>query len=414
MPVTAAPSRSLARRILPEQGPVRILASATFLNTIGAGLWITGSVLFFTRSVGLPAGQVGVGMSVAGFVSLLAGMPLGHLADRFGATRTVVTFLVIWAGATAAYSLVHSFWAFLVVICVDSTAAAGSTAARGALIAGLFPGSERVRVRAYLRAVTNLGISIGAVAAGFVLHADSRTAYLVLVFGNAATFLFSASCYLVLPAVPATHTKGSSASPWQAARDLPYVTVTILNGLLSVQYEVLAVALPLWIVHFTSSPRWTFAPLLMINTLMIILFQVRASRNTDDLEVVSRAVRRCGLAFALSSLIFLSAHWLSAAAGVVILAVAVVVHTVGELWQAGAAFGLSFELAPAHAQGQYQGLFGMGMGLAQTLGPAMLTLLTITWGPPGWLVVAAFFLVASRVLPLAIDWAERTRETTPV
>jgi MFS family permease len=386
-----------------------VLAGATFLNTIGTGLWLTGSVLFFTRSVGLSAAQVGVGLSIAGFLSLLAGMPVGHLADRFGARPTVVCLLAISAIDTAAYALVHSWWAFVIVVCVDSAAGAGSSAARGALIAGLFPGAERVRVRAYLRAVTNVGISLGAVGAGLVLHIDTRTAYLFLVFGNAATFVAAAGCYLLLPALPPTHAKGTGGSPWQAVRDLPYVAVTILNGLLNVQYDVLVVAVPLWIVHYTRAPRWTFAPLLIVNTVMVVLLQVRASRGTEELSVARRAVRRCGLAFVLACLLLFSAHWLPAAFAVLVLAVAIVVHTIGELWQASAAFALSFELAPAHAQGQYQGLFGMGMGLAQTVGPAMLTLLTITWGPPGWFVVAAFFLIASRALPAAISWAERTR-----
>ena len=348
-------------------------------------------------------------MSLAGLLSLVAGMPLGHLADRFGARRVVVVLLAIWAADTAAYALVHSVWAFLVVICIDSVAGTGSTAARGALIAGLFPGVERVRVRAYLRAVTNLDISLGAVAAGFALHIDSRTAYLTLVFGDVATFVLSAGCYLLLPRPARARVASTKGSPWQATRDLPYVSVTLLNGLLSVQYEVLNVALPLWLVHYTSAPRWTFAPLLLVNTVMIIFLQVRASRGSEHVSTARRAVRRSGLAFAVAALIFLTAHWVGAAAAVLILAAAVVVHTVGELWQAGAAFGLSFELAPAHAQGQYQGLFGMGMGIAQTVGPAMLTLLTITWGPPGWLVVAGFFLFVSRALPPAISWAERTR-----
>jgi MFS family permease len=410
MAVAAGSLGTLATRLLPERGPTRVLTSATFVNTLGLGLWLTGSVLFFTRSVGLSAAHVGVGISLAGLVSLVAGMPLGHVADRLGAKRTLIVVLLVLTADTAAYALVHSFWAFLVVICVDTAASAGSSAARGALIAGLFPGPERVRVRAYLRAVTNLGISLGAVAAGFALQADSRTAYLMLAFGNAATFLLSAACYLLLPATAPTHTRGLAGSPWQAARDLPYVTVTILNGLLSIQYEVLAVVLPLWIVHYTRVPRWMFAPLLIVNTVMIVLFQVRASRGTDDLAVVRRSVRRCGLAFTLAAFVFLGAHWLPAILAALALAAAVVIHTVGELWQAGAAFGLSFDLAPAHAQGQYQGLFGMGMGLAQTIGPALLTVLTITWGPPGWLVVAGFFFVASRALPPVISWAERTRD----
>ncbi|WP_072478424.1 hypothetical protein [Amycolatopsis australiensis] len=76
----------------------------------------------------------------------------------------------------------------------------------------------------------------------------------------------------------------------------------------------------------------------------------------------------------------------------VLLPAAVVVHTIGELWQAAGGFELSFTL---HAVRQYQGLFGRGLGLGVTLGPAVLIALCITWalraGPgassprPAWL-----------------------------
>jgi hypothetical protein len=38
--------------------------------------------------------------------------------------------------------------------------------------------------------------------------------------------------------------------------------------------------------------------------------------------------------------------------------VAVCVHGLGEVWESSAGFALGFALAPDHAQGQYQGLFG--------------------------------------------------------
>ena len=83
------------------------------------------------------------------------------------------------------------------------------------------------------------------------------------------------------------------------------------------------------------------------------------------------------------------------------------VHPIGELWQAAGGFELSFTLAPPHAVGQYQGLFGMGLGLGVTLGPAVLIALCITWGTPGWWVVGGLFAVTGLAVPAVVRWAER-------
>ena len=58
------------------------MAVATFVNTIGNGMYMTVMVMYFTRSVGLPASQVGLGLTIAGLFGLAAGVPVGHLADR--------------------------------------------------------------------------------------------------------------------------------------------------------------------------------------------------------------------------------------------------------------------------------------------------------------------------------------------
>ena len=40
-----------------------------------------------------------------------------------------------------------------------------------------------------------------------------------------------------------------------------------------------------------------------------------------------------------------------------------------------------FALASDYATGQHLGVFGLGLGLAETLGPGVLIALCITWGP---------------------------------
>jgi dipeptide/tripeptide permease len=94
-------------------------------------------------------------------------------------------------------------------------------------------------------------------------------------------------------------------------------------------------------------------------------------------------------------------------AAAVLLIVAVVVHTVGELWHAAAGFEVSFALAPERATGQYLGVFGLGAGLADAFGPALLIWLCIEWGRPGWYVVGAMFAVTGAAFPPVVRWAER-------
>ncbi|WP_406194715.1 hypothetical protein OH807_05785 [Kitasatospora sp. NBC_01560] len=57
------------------------------------------------------------------------------------------------------------------------------------------------------------------------------------------------------------------------------------------------------------------------------------------------------------------------------------IHTIGELCHCAAGFEVSFSLAPQHATGQYLGVLGLGTGLAEAFGPALLISLCITWGP---------------------------------
>jgi hypothetical protein len=93
-------------------------------------------------------------------------------------------------------------------------------------------------------------------------------------------------------------------------------------------------------------------------------------------------------------------------AAATLLITAVVIHTVGELWHSAAGFEVSFALAPRHATGQYLGVFGLGAGLAEALGPGLLIWLCITWGRPGWYVVGAMFALTGLAAPPAVRWAQ--------
>ncbi|MEV0176959.1 MFS transporter [Streptomyces sp. NPDC050803] len=394
-----------------DSGAVRrTLKLLVLVNTVGNGMYMTAGVLYFTRVVGLSAAEVGAGLSVAGLVALLAGVPVGHLADRRGPRGVYAATLVTSGLGMASFLLVGGFWQFLAVACLCGLAQNAGAAARGPIVRA-YGGEQPQRFRARLRVVTNIGISVGAVLAGAVVQADTRTAYVLLIAGNALSFLASAALTAAIPAL-APADPGPAAPSWTAAlRDGPFVLVTVLDGLMSIQFRVVTVLFPLWAVTHTSAPGWIVGAGMLANTVLVVVCQVRAGRGVDSPPAASAAMRRAGLAFLLACGVFAAAEDRPGWAAALLLLTGMAVHTLGELWHSAAGFELPYALAPEHATGQYQGLWSMGMGLGGAFAPALLTTLCLSWGRPGWAVLGTLFLVTGLLSPAATRRAVRTKAT---
>lgn len=387
-------------RLLPEGRTQRTMTLATFVNTVGNGMYMTVMIMYFTRSVRLPAGQVGLGLTVAGLAGLVAAVPVGHLADRRGPREVYAVLSVLSAVVMVGFTAVHSFWPFLAVAIVENLAASSSRAARGAMIARA-GGDSPAAFRAYLRSVTNVGISLGGGVAALGLIFDTRAWYVGLILVNGLTYLVNAAITLLVPHVaPQPVPPGSSR--WLALHDRRFLAVISVMAVMTVQFEVLTFAAPLWISHAGNAPRWTVAALMVTNTVLVAALQVRMSRGVDTIAKGVRATVRSGWVFAAAAVLFgLSGEipgWAAAAA----LVLAAVVHTVGEIVQQAGVFELGFGLAAPHAQGQYQGLMSTFNGAALAFAPAALSLLCVDGGMIGWLVLGAVFAGAGCLMPMAV------------
>ncbi|MFB8176936.1 MFS transporter [Streptomyces sp. NPDC055966] len=405
MSVERGNSWLVARGILLEPGPRRTLATASFVNMLGSGVFMLSAAVFFTRSVGLSVAQVGLGMGVGAVVGLLSGVPVGRLADRRGPREVYLATLTVQAAAMAMLVLVHSFWLFTAVVCLTGLAGSASQAARGPIVRGL-SGERPARFRAYLRATANLAGSIGALLAALLIQADSRAGYLCLVLGNALSFVAAAvvvSWLPSLPPVPAPRTGGRRP----ALKDFRYLVVTALDGILSINGSVLVFALPLWIVGHTHAPRWFAGTSVLVNTVMVIFLQVRTGRGIDTGTAAAHAWRRAGCAFLAGTTLIGLASGRSAWSAVALILLGVGVITLGELLYAAGSFELRYSLAPAHAQGEYTGVFRFGSGLASVVAPSVLASLCLNGGTRGWMLMGAVFLSVGCVAPSAVRWAAR-------
>ncbi len=416
---TACPHRPRLR-IIPADRSLRLLTVITLINSLGTGLFLTTSTLFLTSSAGLTPTQLGLGLGVAGAFGIAAGPPMGWLADRWGTKQTLA---LLWAADGAAmlgYLFIHSFAAFLPLVCTVTFLDRGASGVRGALTVHALPPAERIHGRAYLRAVINVGMGLGAALAALALQTNTRGAYLSVIVADAVTFGIAAGLLMRLhPAgLPASRARPSVADPprRRALTDGPYLLLTALYGVLSLQFGILQVGIPLWVVRFTSAPRWIISASLVVNTIMVALLQVRASRGTNEPLIAARICGRSGALLAAGCIVYGLAHGLSPLPGAAILLAGTALVTLGEVLSAAGAWALSYELADPAAHGAYQGLFNSGFSAGMLLSAPVLTSSVIRFGLLGWVALAVTFGAAGALfIPLTRRMAASgARQTSDV
>lgn len=395
---------------IPPPGPLRALAWATLTNTVGVGLWVAGSALFLTRSVGLSTRSVGVGLTIAALVGLFTSVPFGQLADRRDPRTLRAVLQLLQAVVAASYLLVDSVTAFIVVAVLSALLATGNLAVRASLVAAVGGPAGRIHAFATLRAVANLGTGVGAALAGLTLIADTRAAYQLLVLGNAATFALSAILIMQLPpfpprSVPVAPKRGFGP----ALRDAPFIAVGATSAVLSLHSVVLTLIIPLWVVSHTTAPTVMVAAILVTNTLLTVLLAVRLSRSAQTATPAARTMRRAGLTLAVAMLLLAGTSTLPTGPTIALLLVATTVYTIGDLWHAVGGTGLAYDLATPEFVGEYQGVAGLLNGLAGAVGPALLTLLILDGGRLGWVALALLFAVTGLFAPRLTQWAVSTR-----
>ncbi|MEU9000658.1 MFS transporter [Streptomyces sp. NPDC048551] len=392
----------------PSSGPQRALIVASFVSRVGNGLFNTASVLYFTLVVHLPAAQVGIGLTVAGLVGLAAGIPAGNLADRYGPRTVWLASVTVQAAAMTAFVFIHDWVTFTLVATLDRLAATASGAAGGALIARA-GGPRPAAFRARLRTFVNLGVVLGTLGAAVAVSVGTREAYTVLILANAASFAGAAlvalrgvPAYRPLPRPPEHHRRA-------VLSDRPYLSFVALYGAMGLQYQTVSLLLPVWLSAHTDAPRWTVAAVYAVNSGVCVLLQSRIGSRVETPRQGGRALRVAGLLFLVSCpLMALTADvpvWMAPLLAVL----AVALHSLGEVWESSGGFALGFGLAPDHAQGQYQGLFGLGFNAGQALAPLVLTTAVLGLGHAGWLLLGVFFAALGAAGPPVAAWAERTR-----
>ncbi|MGW4516720.1 MFS transporter [Streptomyces sp. NPDC004393] len=375
----------------------RIMLLAQCVDRTGTGVWAAASVLYFTFVSGLDARRLGLLLGV-GAVAGIAGSPLaGRAAERFPVRGLLIGCHLLRLGTMGLLLVARDFATLLPVVAVTCL---GERAAKTLemLFATRVAGEQRATYQALSRSVANAGYAVGAGIAAIGLGVGTTNAYRALILADALSFVLAAAL-VWRTREPAGHglvvaqgdgvvvdVPSTAPSPW---RDRGYLLFVLLDIPMNLDDSVLNVGLPLWLVHHTSAPHAVVPAFLVLNTVLVVVLQLRVSARVEGPRGAAAAVGWYGVILFACCLVLATATGGGAwSASLAMLAAAMLV-TLAELMRSVSSWELAVSLAPPRARASYLGVAGMAQSVQKSVGPLLLTGAVMTAGPAGWLALGA-------------------------
>ncbi len=265
--------------MLPDDPVARRLSAQSILFALGDGIFTTGNAVYFTQIIGLSAAQVGLGLSITGVVALVLSVPLGRVADRFGARRMWALGASLEALLYLTYPAVHGFAAFVALLACFTVVNSIGGAGRGAYSIAIFPRAERVRYQAFLRAALNIGFTLGALVSGLALASDNDDVDPLAAGLHRGRARRERRPHRAPPGAgrsttaeePGNADEPTTRSSPKALKNRGFVAYAVLSGISGTHWILLTVVIPLWLVERTDAPHWTLAWLFATNTVLCVL-----------------------------------------------------------------------------------------------------------------------------------------------
>jgi MFS family permease len=413
--------RRLSLIMLPRNPSGRTLAIGAGVDSLGTGMFFASFALYFVGVIGIPAEQVALAASVAGALALLAPVPLGRLADRVGTGRFYVVLLLVRGLGYGCFAFIDDFSSFLLLTVVLTAADRSSSPIQQAVVTALIGGQERTRTMASIRAVRNIGLTVGFLLAGGAFAAAQPALFKLVFIANGLSFVVVAAMVSLAmfrsgavverttPAAPGPPTAAQVRSPF---RDRWFMVFTVSNGVLSLYDTVLIVLLPIWVTTHTAVPVAWVPVLMAVNTVLTVLLQVYVARFANGPAAATRLLVPSGALMAVCCGFLALGQTASAAMAVFAILAAVVVLSVAENLHAVAAWELSAELSPEAARARYLGAFSLAVTGQKVVGPTLLVVVLMPTGLIAWPALAAAFGAAALVSRTAARRGLAEREAT--
>ena len=389
-------------------GEHRRFVAAIVADTVGSGLFMPITLLYFLAMTDLSLVQVGSALSLSALLTMPGAFVIGSLVDRFGPRRMMLIGNLVQAAGMLAYLWADSLLAVALWTVLLNLGRQSFWGSFGNVVTAISAPGERELWFGFLQAVRNLGYSIGGVLAGLALQIGTDVAYQSVVVVNAVTFVLAFVLLLDVPDHRVAHPGDAPVEGWGTVlRDTAYLRLVLGQLGFVAGMMVLNFALPVYVAETIDLPGWVVGAIFTLNTAMVGLGQGLVVRRMTG-HVRARMMGLAQLTFVAAYALFVAAGWLPVWLAIAVMLVGAAIYTAGELTGGPVFSATAAEAAPDHLRGRYLGLFQLSWGVGGAVTPVAFTWLLAHGQNTLWWVLALVALASAaylqrlpRVLPAA-------------
>ncbi|MFF7181303.1 MFS transporter [Streptomyces sp. NPDC008121] len=420
MATTLAPETVWQRLGVPRLKGNGRFVSASLIDSLGTGLIMAFTLVYFARTTSVSVTAIGAAMTVARLIALPASIVVGPLIDRFSARRTAAWGNLVSVAGYLGFLMAHSVWQIILVVFLVQVGHTTYWTSSSGLVVLASPEDRRTSWFGFMTALRNTAMGIGGALAAFAFTLGEGTALHAIVVGNAvsyvlaATLLFSWRPARQEPAAPATgadvaeQVQQVKAGYATVLRDVSYTLLIGVNATLVFGQMLIKVLLAIYIVDALELPAWTAGTLIVVNAVQVSLTQTLVSKRTEGsrmTRVIMLAAVLNAAAFGLFAVLYTTPD----AVTYVGLFLAMVVFTLAEVIAFPAVETLSVSMAPAHIRGRYLATYQLSWTVGEVAAPGLLTFLLARGEVLPMLFLLGLSLLA---IPLLLVLERRAQHTT--
>ncbi|WP_329066115.1 MFS transporter [Amycolatopsis sp. NBC_01480] len=381
-----------------------VLLAALVVDSVGNGMFLPLSLLFFTRITDVPLSLIGLLVSLAGVLTLPVPLLAGRLADRVGPLPLVVGAQLaqglgfLWYGQVSgpvgiflASGLiavgVRFFWSCIFTAVADFADAAESSRSKDSWF-GLATMTRTA------------GLAVGGLITAVAVTSDG---YRAVAYGSAACLLLAGVAIAFGVRAPRRPPEpGEEVGYRTMLRDRPFLSFAGLNTVFAGTSMMLALGLPVFVADGLGGPSWLAPVVLVGNTVLLTLLTAPVVRRLAPYRrtrvLIGAAALWAAWCFVFAALGSGQLAWV-----IPVLLAGTALFTAAELAHAPIAMALATALSPPAARGRYLASFQYSFTVAGLIAPAFFTTLFEVrhWLP--WLVLGLLNMLAA----LAVHRLER-------